>query len=122
MIECKNDKVFDVLKRDYDDFILIMLLSFVVLLCLGGRLSKALFRSFIIILVFLIIEVSCYHLGYIKAIFLSMIIGFHLENLYGFIYFYVLSWIKRRKMKIKKLLDLTEENDDHIKDEPDETK
>ncbi len=42
MINCKNESTLNLLKKDYDDFILLLALSFLIVLYLQKSLTKAL--------------------------------------------------------------------------------
>ncbi|GHP78840.1 hypothetical protein JP0049_14470 [Helicobacter pylori] len=66
MIDCKNESTLFLLKKDYDDFMVILMLSFVVVLYLEKSITQALFKSFVVLLSFLILDMSCYHIGYMK--------------------------------------------------------
>lgn len=122
MVECKNDSTWSILKKDYDDFILLILLSFFLILYFQRSFTKALFKSFVVLSIFLIIDMSCYHVDYTKSITLSMIIGIHLENAYKFIHYYIMEYLYKKKKQINEIIEKehTEINDD-IKDKPNKT-
>lgn len=123
MIDCKNESTFFLLKKDYDDFLLLFLLGFFLIWYFQKSLTKALFKSFVILSVFLIIDMSCYNVGYIKSIFISMVIGIHLENVYNLIHYYVIEYFYKRKKQIQEILEKEHMGlDDDIKDDQDKTK
>lgn len=73
--------------------------------------------------VFLIIDMSCYNVGYIKAIGVSMIIGIHLENVYNIIHYYVVEYLYRKKKQINDFIEREHlEINDDFKDNPNKTK
>ncbi|RKV35601.1 hypothetical protein [Helicobacter pylori] len=122
MIDCKNESTWNLLKKDYDDFILLLALSFIIVLYLQKSLTKALFKSFVVLGSFLILDMSCYQIGYIKGLFISLVIGTQLENIYQLVHYYVIEWLYNKKKKIDEILgkEHIEINDD-IKDDPSET-
>lgn len=123
MIDCKNESTFFLLKKDYDDFLLLFLLGFFLIWYFQKSLTKALFKSFVILSVFLIIDMSCYNVGYIKSIFISMVIGIHLENVYNLVHYYVIEYFYKRKKQIQEILEKEHMGlDDDIKDDQDKTK
>ncbi|RKV46653.1 hypothetical protein [Helicobacter pylori] len=122
MIDCKNESTLNLLKKDYDDFILLLVLSFLIVLYLQKSLTKALFKSFVVLGSFLILDMSCYQIGYIKALFISLVIGTQLENLYQLVHYYVIEWLYNKRKKINEILEMEHiEIDDDIKDDPSET-
>ena len=122
MIDCKNESTLSLLKKDYDDFILLFVLSLFVVFYLQKSLTKALFKSVVVLGVFLIIDMSCYHIGYIKGLFISLVMGTQLENIYQLIHYYVIKWLHNKKKKIDEILEMgnIEINDD-IKNKPNKT-
>lgn len=120
MIECKNNNTWALLKKDYDDFILILVLSFLIVFYLQKSLTKALFKSFVVLGCFLIIEMSCYHIGYLKGVCISLIIGMQLDHIYRIVCYYIIEWLYNSKEKIKKILE-TVEIDNDTKDNPNKT-
>ena len=123
MIDCKNESTLNLLKRDYDDFILLLTLSFVVVLYLQKSLTKALFKSFVVLGVFLILDMSCYHIGYIKGLLMSLVVGTQLERLYQLVHYFIIEWLYSKKKKIDEILEMGHiEIDDDIKDKPNKTK
>ena len=122
MIECKNETTLKLLEKDYDDFILLLVLSFTILLYLQKSFTKALFKSFVVLGVFLILDMSCYHIGYIKGLFISLIVGMQLENIYQLVHYYVIEWLYKKKKKINEILEMGHiETDDDTKDKPNKT-
>ena len=122
MIECKNETTLKFLEKDYDDFILLLVLSFTILLYLQKSFTKALFKSFVVLGVFLILDMSCYHIGYIKGLFISLIVGMQLENIYQLVHYYVIEWLYKKKKKINEILEMGHiETDDDTKDKPNKT-
>lgn len=76
----------------------------------------------VVLSVFLIIDMSCYNVGYIKAIGISMIIGMHLENVYNLIHYYVIEYFYKRKRQIYDVIEREHiETDDDFKDKPNKT-
>ena len=123
MIDCKNDSTLMLLKKDYDDFILLLLLSFVVVLYLEKSFTKALFKSFVVLGTFLILDMSCYHIGYIKGLLISLIVGTQLERIYTLVYSFVVEWLYKKKKIIEEILEKGHiEIDDEAKDKPNKTK
>ena len=123
MIDCKNESTLNLLKKDYDDFILLLVLSFLIVLYLQKSLTKAIFKSFVVIGAFLILDMSCYHIGYIKGLFISLVVGTQLENIYQLVYYFIIEWMYSRKKKIDEFLEREHiEIDDDIKDKPNKTK
>lgn len=123
MIDCKNESTLSLLKKDYDDFILILILSFLVVIYLQKSFTKAIFKSFVILGVFLILDMSCYHIGYIKGLFISLVIGSQLESFYQLSHYFVIEWIYKKKKIINEILEREHiEIDDDIKDKPNKTK
>lgn len=117
MIECKNENTLNLLKKDYDDFLLLLMLSFLVVLYLEKSLLKALFKSFVVLATFLVLDMSCYHIGYIKGLFASLIVGTQLERIYHLIHYFVIEWLYKKKKKIDEILEREHiEIDDDIKD------
>lgn len=122
MIDCKNESTFNLLKKDYDDFVLVLVLSFLIVLYLQKSLTKALFKSSVVFGVFLIIDMSCYKIGYIKGLFISLVIGTQLENIYQLVYYFIIEWLYKKKKKINEILEKEHiELDDDIKDKPTKT-
>ena len=123
MIDCKNESTLNLLKKDYDDFLLLLTLSFIVILYLEKSISKALFKSFVVLGTFLILDMSCYHIGYIRGLLISLIIGTQLERLYQLVHYYGIEWIHKKKKRIDEVLEMGHiENDDDIKDKQNKTK
>ena len=123
MIDCKNESTLTLLKKDYDDFLLLLTLSFIVVLYLQRSVTKALFKSFVVLGVFLILDMSCYHIGYIKGLFISLVVGTQLERIYQLVHYFVIEWLYNKKKKIDKILGREHiEIDDDIKDDPNKTK
>lgn len=123
MIDCKNDSTLILLKKDYDDFLLLLILSFIVVLYLEKKLTKALFKSFVVLGTFLILDMSCYHIGYIKGLFISLVIGTQLERIYKLFHYFIIEWLYKKKKKIDEILEREHiEIDDDIKDKQDKTK
>ncbi|WP_101001350.1 hypothetical protein [Helicobacter pylori] len=122
MIDCKNESTLSLLKKDYDDFALLLALSFLIVLYLQKSLIKALFKSFVVLGTFLILDMSCYAIGYIKGLFISLVIGTQLENIYQLIHYFVIEWLYKKKKKINEILEREHiEIDDDIKDKPSKT-
>lgn len=122
MIDCKNESTWNLLKKDYDDFVLLLCLSFLIVLYLQKSLTKALFKSFIVLGTFLILDMSCYQIGYIKGLFISLVVGTQLESIYQLVHYYLVEWIYSKKEKIKQFLEMERiEIDDDIKDKPNKT-
>ena len=122
MIDCKNESTLNLLKKDYDDFILLLILSFLIVLYLQKSLTKAIFKSVVVLGVFLILEMSCYHIGYIKGLFISLVVGTQLESLYQIVYYCIIEWLYKKKKQINEILENGHiENDDGIKDKPNKT-
>ena len=123
MIDCKNESTLNLLEKDYDDFLLLLMLSFVIVLYLEKSLTKALFKSFVVLASFLVLDMSCYHIGYIKGLFISFIMGTQLERIYQLVHYFVIEWLYKKKKKIDEILEKEHiEIDDDIKDKPSETK
>lgn len=123
MIDCKNDSTLMLLKKDYDDFILLLILSFIVVLYLEKSVTKALFKSFVVLGTFLILDMSCYHIGYIKGLLISLIVGTQLERIYTLVYSFVVEWLYKKKKIIEEILEKGHiEIDDEAKDKPNKTK
>lgn len=122
MIDCKNESTLNLLKKDYDDFILLLALSFLIIFYLQKSLTKAIFKSCIVIWVFLILDMSCYHIGYIKGLFISLVVGTQLENIYQLVCYFVIEWLYSKKKKINEILEREHiEIDDNLKDKPNKT-
>ncbi len=122
MIDCKNESTLALLKKDYDDFLLLLVLSFLVVLYLQKSLTKAIFKSLVVLGTFLILDMSCYQIGYIKGLFVSLVIGTQLENIYQLVYYYMVEWLYNKKKKIDEILERGKiEIDDDIKDKPNKT-
>lgn len=122
MIDCKNQNTWPLLKKDYDDFVLILVLSFLIVLYLQKSLTKAIFKSFVVLGTFLILDMSCYHIGYIKGLFISLVIGTQLEDIYQLVRYYVIEWLYNKKKRINEILEREHlEIDDDIKDKPNNT-
>lgn len=123
MIDCKNESTLDLLKKDYDDFLLLLILSFTVVLYLEKSLTKALFKSLVVLGTFLILDMSCYHIGYIRGLFISLFIGTQLERIYQLVHYFVIEWLYKKKKRINEILEREHiEIDDDIKDNPGKTK
>ncbi|GAA7670818.1 hypothetical protein KVK66_04420 [Helicobacter pylori] len=105
MIDCKNESTLKLLEKDYDDFILLLILSFLIVLYLQKSLTKAIFKSFVVLGVFLILDMSCYQIGYIKGLFISLVIGTQLENIYQLVYYFIVEWLYKKKKKINEILE-----------------
>lgn len=119
MIDCKNESTLSLLKKDYDDFVLLLLLSFFLIWYFQHSFTKAIFKSFVILSIFLIFDMSCYHVDYIKGLCVSMIIGINLENAYNLFYYYFITYLYKKKKKIDEILEKEHlEIDDDIKDKP----
>lgn len=122
MIDCKNESTLNLLKKDYDDFLLLFILSCIVVLYLEKSFAKALFKSFVVLGTFLILDMSCYHIGYIRGLLASLIIGTQLERIYQFAHFFVIEWLYKKKKKIDEILEKEHiEIDDDIKDKSHKT-
>lgn len=122
MIDCKNESTINLLKKDYDDFILIFILSFFLILYFQNSLAKALFKSFVILSLFLIMDMSCYHIGYIQGLSISMVIGMYLENAYKILHYYTIEYLYKKKKRIDEILEKENiEINDDFKDKPDKT-
>lgn len=123
MIDCKNESTLSLLKKDYDDFLLLLALSFIIVLYLEKSFTKALFKSFVVLGTFLILDMSCYHIGYIRGLFISLIIGTQLERIYQLSHYFVVEWTYNKKKKIDEILEKEHiEINDDIKDKTDKTK
>lgn len=117
MIDCKNESTLNLLKKDYDDFLLLLTLSFIIVLYLEKSILKSLFKSFVVLGTFLILDMSCYHIGYIKGLFISLIVGTQLERIYQIVHYFVIEWLYKKKKKIDEILEREHiEIDDDIKD------
>ena len=122
MIDCKNESTLSLFKKDYDEFILIFLLSFSVILYFHHSFIKALFKSFVILSVFLILDMSCYHIGYIEGLGISMVVGVHLEQFYNICYYYIITYLHKKKKQINEFLEKEHiKIDDDLKDKPNKT-
>ncbi|AHZ27960.1 hypothetical protein [Helicobacter pylori] len=122
MIDCKNESTWALLKKDYDDFTLLLILSFLIVLYLQKSLTKAIFKSSVVLGTFLVLDMSCYQIGYIKGLFISLLIGTQLENIYQLIRYYVIEWLHNKKQRISEILEIGHiEIDDDIKDKPNKT-
>lgn len=121
MIDCKNESTFSLIQKDYDDFILLFLLSFFLILYFSHSFIKSLFKSFVILAVFLILDMSCHHIGYLKGLAIAMISGIYLENVYALFYYYLIKYLYNKKKQINEILENGYIENDHIKDKPDET-
>lgn len=122
MIDCKNESTLNLLKKDYDDFILIIILSFVIVLYLQSSFTKAVFKSFVVLGAFLVLDMSCHHIGYIRGLIIALILGIQLENIYQLIYYFIIEWIYKKKKKINEFLEKEHtEIDDDTKDKQDKT-
>lgn len=122
MIDCKNESTLKLLEKDYDDFILLLALSFIVVLYLERSIIKALFKSFVVLGAFLILDMSCYHIGYIKGLAISFIIGTQLERIYQTMRYFIVEWLYKKKKKIEEILGKEHiEIDNDIKDNQDKT-
>jgi len=123
MIYCKNESALETLGKDYDDLLLLLVLSFIIVLYLEKSLIKALFKSAVVVGAFLILDMSCYHIGYIRGLIISLIIGTQLERLYQLFHYCVIEWLYKKKKKIDEILEREHiEIDDDIKDKPHKTK
>ncbi len=72
---------------------------------------------------FLILDMSCHHIGYIKGLLITMIIGFHLENVYNVAHYYMVEYLRKKKKQINEVIEkVSIEIDDEIKDKPNKTK
>lgn len=120
MIDCRNESTLLLLVKDYDNFIFVLFLSFLIVLYLRKSLTEAIFKSFVVLCVFLAIDMSCYHIGYIKGLFISLVVGTQLDNIYQSVSYFVVKWGHKKKKQIKKILGT--EFDDGIKDKQDKTK
>lgn len=123
MIDCKSESTLLLLKKDYDDFIFILLLGLVTIYYFERSVVKSLFKTFIMGASYLAMDMSCYHIGYFNALALSLLAGIHLENIYSIVRYYVIQYLIKKKREIKEILDKghIEINDD-IKDNPNKTK
>lgn len=123
MIDCKNESTLALLKKDYDDFTLLLILSFLIVLYLQKSLTKAIFKSFVVLGTFLVLDMSCYEIGYIKGLFISLVIGTQLENIYQLVHYFVIVWIYNKKKKINEILESEHiEIDDDTNDNPNKAK
>ena len=123
MIDCKNESTLSLLKKDYDDFILLLVLSFIVVLYLEKSFIKSLFKSFVVLGIFLVLDMSCYHIGYIKGLFISLIAGTQLERLYQLAHYFMVEWLYKKKKRIDEILEIGHiGNEDDTKDRQDKTK
>lgn len=123
MIECKNEGTLALLTKDYDALILILSLSLLIVLYLERSLTKALFKSCLVLGFFLILDMSCYHIGYIKGLVVSFLCGTQLESVYQLVRYFVIEWLYKKKKQILKILEREHiEIDDDTKDKPDKAK
>lgn len=123
MIDCKNESTLSLFKKDYDDFLLLLALSFVIVLYLEKSIIKSLFKSFVVLGTFLVLDMSCYHIGYIKGLFISLIIGTQLERISQLIHYFIVEWLYNKKKKIDEILEREHISiDDDLKDKPTKTK
>lgn len=123
MIDCKNENTLSLLIKAYDDFLLLLILSFLVVLYLEKSITKALLKSFVVLSTFLVLDMSCYHIGYIKGLFISLIVGMQLERIYQLVHYFVIEWLYKKKKRIDEILERERiEIDDDIKDKPNKTK
>ena len=123
MIDCKNESTLSLLKKDYDDFILLLVLSFIVVLYLEKSFIKSLFKSFVVLGIFLVLDMSCYHIGYIQGLFISLIAGTQLERLYQLAHYFMVEWLYKKKKRIDEILEIGHiGNEDDTKDRQDKTK
>lgn len=122
MIDCKNDNPLALLQKDYDDFLLLLALSLVIIWYLEKSLLKAAVKSFVVFGTFLILDMSCYHIGYIKGLFISLMMGTQLDRIYQLVYYYIVGWLYNKKKKIDEILERGHiKVDDDAKDNPHET-
>lgn len=122
MIDCKNESTLNVLKKDYDDFLLLLILSFIIVLFLEKNILKSLFKSFVVLGTFLILDMSCYHIGYIKGLFISLIVGTQLERIYQLVHYFIIEWLYKKKKKIDEILEMEHiEIDDDLKNKQNKT-
>lgn len=123
MIDCKSESTLLLLKKDYDDFIFILLLGLVAIYYFERSVVKSLFKTFIMGASYLAMDMSCYHIGYFNALALSLLAGIHLENIYSIVRYYVIRYLIKKKREINQILDKEHiEIDDDIKDSPNKTK
>ena len=123
MIDCKNESTLSLLKKDYDDFLLLLALSFIIIIYLEKSLTKSIFKSFVVLGTFLILDMSCYHIGYIKGLFVSLLVGTQLEHIYQLARYFVIEWLYNKKRKVDEILESEHiKIDDDIKDKTDKTK
>lgn len=123
MIDCKNESTLSLLKKDYDDFLLLLVLSFIIIIYLEKSLTKSIFKSFVVLGTFLILDMSCYHIGYIKGLFVSLLVGTQLEHIYQLARYFVIEWLYNKKRKVDEILESEHiKIDDDIKDKTDKTK
>ncbi len=74
------------------------------------------FKSFIILGVFLVLDMSCYNIGYIKGLFISLVVGTQLENIYQLVHYFIIEWLYKKKKKIEEILEREHiEVDDDVK-------
>ena len=122
MIDCKNESTLKLLEKDYDDFALLLVLSFLIVLYIQKSLTKAIFKSFVVLGTFLILDMSCYHIGYIKGLCVSLLVGTQLENIYQLVRYFVVEWLYSKKKRIDEILEREHiEIDDDTKDKPNKT-
>ena len=122
MIDCKNETILNLLEKEYDDFLLILILSFLIVFYLQKSLTKAIFKAFVVLGAFLVLDMSCYHIGYITGLFISLLIGAQLEKIYQLVHYFIIEWLYKKKKKINEILEREHiEIDDDTKDKPNKT-
>ena len=122
MIDCKNETILNLLEKEYDDFLLILILSFLIVFYLQKSLTKAIFKAFVVLGAFLVLDMSCYHIGYITGLFISLVIGAQLEKIYQLVHYFIIEWLYKKKKKINEILEREHiEIDDDTKDKPNKT-
>ena len=122
MIECKNESTWSVLKKDYDDFLLLFILSFIIILYLQKSFLSSIFKSSVVLGIFLVLDMSCYHIDYIRGLFVAVILGTQLEHIYRLVHFFIVEWLYKKKKIIDKILEREHiEINDDTKDKPNET-
>lgn len=123
MIDCKSDSTLLLLEKDYDDFIFLLLLGLILIYYFERSILKAIFKTFIIGSTYLVMDMSCYHIGYFNALSIALLVGIHLENVYSIVRYYIIKYLIKRKKQIKEILELEHiETYDDIKDKPNKTK
>lgn len=103
MIECHKIINLQIIKRDYDEFILLFTITFFLIWYLQKSFGRALFKSAIVTLLFLIIYTSCYNINYIQALGICLGVGMYLEQAYELVQSFIMEWLYSKR---KDMLDI----------------